>query len=100
MDENGNVLHVPYDNTLPFARWVAHSQVVNMRRYMFGKVFRKNLDFGQPREIHEADFDIVAPKAYKYANILEVMKVVVEVRLLFFLNTASVAELNYILGHV
>lgn len=78
LDPAGTLLQTAYDLTMPFARWVAHASVTNMRRYHFGKVYRKNLAGGQPRELHECDFDIVSPPGYKWVNIVEVIKTCAE----------------------
>lgn len=45
---------------VPFARFVAHNQVQNLRRYSVERVFRQNKPFGlHPREIVECAFDII-----------------------------------------
>jgi eukaryotic translation initiation factor 2-alpha kinase 4 len=78
LDPAGTLLQTAYDLTMPFARWVAQAAVNNLRRYHFGKVYRRNLAGGQPRELHECDFDIVSPSSYKWINVAEVIKTCAE----------------------
>ena len=60
MDTDGTIVELPYDLTLPFARWASrHTHVSNLRRWAIGTVYRSNSLGGQPRSINEADFDIV-----------------------------------------
>lgn len=49
--------------TLPFARWLAHAHVSHLRSFHFGKVFRKGLAGGQPRELFGCEFNIVSNPA-------------------------------------
>ena len=57
---SGLVLALPFDLTLPFARYIAHNNIPQLKRYDIAKVYRKNpVGSGHPRELYECDFDIV-----------------------------------------
>eukprot|EP01127_Copromyxa_protea_P017790 TRINITY_DN5473_c0_g1_i1.p1 TRINITY_DN5473_c0_g1~~TRINITY_DN5473_c0_g1_i1.p1 ORF type:complete len:1454 (-),score=277.03 TRINITY_DN5473_c0_g1_i1:125-4486(-) len=81
VDELGTLVQLPYDLTLPFARYVAHNSIHSMRRYSLGKVYRKNPRGGQPRELFELDFDIIAPPSTELSCVYvgETLKVVSEI---------------------
>ncbi|RKP16353.1 hypothetical protein ROZALSC1DRAFT_31680, partial [Rozella allomycis CSF55] len=53
---------LPHNLTVPFARFIARNKQKEFKRFCFGHVYRKNLVGGQPRQLMEADFDIVHPK--------------------------------------
>ncbi len=40
MDDSGSVLMLPYDLTLPFARYAAHKDIVSLKRYNVARVYR------------------------------------------------------------
>ncbi len=61
LDESGYPVVLPFDLTLPFARFVAINKVTRIKRFTVGRVFRKNPAGGQPRALLECDFDIVGP---------------------------------------
>ncbi|KNE56307.1 PEK/GCN2 protein kinase [Allomyces macrogynus ATCC 38327] len=62
VDAHGQLVMLPFDLTVPFARWVARNPVQMLtRRFAWGNVYRENGLGGQPRAVLEADFDIVAP---------------------------------------
>lgn len=51
-----------YDMTIPFVRYVIMNNIVKMKRYTIGKVFRRettNKKIKRLREFHQADFDFV-----------------------------------------
>jgi len=51
-----------YDMTVPFVRYVLSNNIVKMKRYTIGKVFRRettNKKIKRLREFHQADFDFV-----------------------------------------
>ena len=87
LDSNGDVVQLPFDLTVPFARSLAHSTedllpLFPLKRYCIDKAYRNNTVGGQPRFVAEADYDII----YDYANDslipeAEVIKVVFEVNL-------------------
>lgn len=59
LDESGYPVALPYDLTLPFARFVALHKVNALKRYCISRVFRKNAAAGQPKALLECDFDVV-----------------------------------------
>jgi translation initiation factor 2-alpha kinase 4 len=105
MDDSGSVLMLPYDLTLPFARYAAHKDIVSLKRYNVARVYRcaesvsfslfsltesltpgvtnqhcsKNPAGGQPRELFECDFDIIGPVSSRSVHDAETIKVLVEV---------------------
>jgi translation initiation factor 2-alpha kinase 4 len=83
LDDSGILLTLPYDLTLPFARYIARNKITNLRRYNVSRVYRKQHGGGKPRELYECDFDIVSPKssssALNIVNEAEVLKVITEV---------------------
>jgi translation initiation factor 2-alpha kinase 4 len=58
VDEAGTIVMLPFNHTLPFARYIAQNKITNLRRYSLAKVYRKGKTRCQPREIFECDFDI------------------------------------------
>ncbi|KAI0243610.1 eukaryotic translation initiation factor 2-alpha kinase [Massospora cicadina] len=84
LDQQGRVVQLPYDLTLPFSRMVARTSMCPIKRFVFGKVFRQNSDEveGAPLEVLEADFDIVTPAA-DIASEAEVLKVLDEAMVSF-----------------
>lgn len=72
----GAVISLPFDLTMPFARFIAQKNIRFLRRYVFGKVYRTTS--GQPREMRECDFDIVGASANRLAMTAEVIQVLVE----------------------
>lgn len=94
---------LPYDLTLPFARYAAHKDIVSLKRYNVARVYRcaecflfvrvpvycfshltdrhysKNPAGGQPRELFECDFDIIGPVSSRSVHDAETIKVLVEV---------------------
>lgn len=59
LDESGLPVALPFDLTVPFARFVAHNKITSLRRYSIERVFRRNPAGGQPRALLECDFDVV-----------------------------------------
>ncbi|RHZ34759.1 hypothetical protein DYB31_006291 [Aphanomyces astaci] len=59
LDAAGVTVMLPFDFTEPLARFLARNNVSQLKRFHFGRVFRKNVSGGHPREIFEADFDLV-----------------------------------------
>lgn len=72
----GTVISLPFDLTMPFARFVAQKNIRFLRRYVFGKVYRATS--GHPREMRECDFDIVGASSNRLAMTAEVIQVLVE----------------------
>ncbi|TRY62517.1 hypothetical protein TCAL_00386 [Tigriopus californicus] len=62
MTRGGNVVSLPYDHRVLFARFLVRSQLSNVKRYCIGSVFREMRTFGiHPSEHVECAFDIVTP---------------------------------------
>ncbi|RUS33243.1 hypothetical protein BC938DRAFT_472418 [Jimgerdemannia flammicorona] len=60
MDSSGELVQLPFDLTVPFARYIARKKdLVELKRYAFDRVYRENPFPGQPESILEADFDVV-----------------------------------------
>ncbi|ETW01943.1 PEK/GCN2 protein kinase [Aphanomyces invadans] len=59
LDAAGVTVMLPFDFTEPLARFLARNNVTQLKRFHFGRVFRKSVSGGHPREIFEADFDLV-----------------------------------------
>ncbi len=64
LDEAGQPVALPYDLTVPFARFVAHNKIASLRRFSVGRVYRRNPAGGQPRGLLECDFDVVGPASH------------------------------------
>ncbi len=60
MTKGGDVVSLPYDLRVGFARFLARSKILNIKRYSIDKVFREVKVRGiHPREQEECAFDIV-----------------------------------------
>ncbi|WFD25786.1 non-specific serine/threonine protein kinase [Malassezia nana] len=61
LDKSGNVVFLPYDLTVPFARICARSGHKRFKRFDVADVYRENLlAGGQPRAVLAASYDIVS----------------------------------------
>ncbi|KAJ1551540.1 hypothetical protein HK096_008877, partial [Nowakowskiella sp. JEL0078] len=100
LNSNGRLVQLPFDLTLPFARYVARnaSQINMLKRYSFDRVYRINENDGQqPKNIFLCDFDIVANTPTKMVADAEVIKMVTEV--LDMLPHQQPTEYQVRLGH-
>lgn len=80
MDSQGALNQLPYDQTVPFARYIARQKgFPELKRFTFDKVYRENQSGGQPEAVLEADFDIVHKETTLMVPDAEVLKVVEEV---------------------
>lgn len=80
MDSQGALNQLPYDQTVPFARYIARQNgFPELKRFTFDKVYRENQSGGQPEAVLEADFDIVHKETAPMVPDAEVLKVVEEV---------------------
>ncbi len=59
LDQAGNLLQLPYDFTVPFARAVARHGLNHGKYFCFGQVFRSLFNGTQSRSIREVDFDAI-----------------------------------------
>ena len=100
LDTAGNVVLLPYDLTLPFARLLAKQEVnmVARKSFHFGTVFRDAPTGQHPRMHGEVDFDIVSDNsldlALREAEVIKVMDEIVD-------NIPSLmnASISYQLSH-
>jgi len=60
LDASGNLVQLPYDLTLPFARQLARKESSLRHVYTFDRVYRDAFSGGPPRANEEVDFDIVS----------------------------------------
>lgn len=60
LDSTGQIVHLPRDHLVPFARTIARAENHRLKRYVIGPVFRESLlAGGQPTSILAASFDII-----------------------------------------
>nr|XP_004660829.2 eIF-2-alpha kinase GCN2 [Jaculus jaculus] len=60
VDPSGMLVMLPFDLRVPFARYVARNNILNLKRYCIERVFRpRKLDRFHPKELLECAFDIV-----------------------------------------
>ncbi|KAF9429846.1 hypothetical protein BGZ94_009242 [Podila epigama] len=78
MDSTGGLVQLPYDLTMPFARYISRNNITQLRRFCFGRVYRENIVGGQPMIVHEVDFDIVHNSQNLMVPDAELIKVVDE----------------------
>ncbi|KAG1140239.1 hypothetical protein G6F37_009236 [Rhizopus arrhizus] len=105
MDSRGSLNQLPYDQTVPFARFIARQKgFPELKRFTFDRVYRENQSGGQPEAVLEADFDIVHRETAAFmVPDAEVLKVVEEVldelppykngNFYFMINHTNIADL-------
>eukprot|EP00178_Gracilaria_changii_P025493 TRINITY_DN78532_c0_g1_i1.p1 TRINITY_DN78532_c0_g1~~TRINITY_DN78532_c0_g1_i1.p1 ORF type:complete len:475 (+),score=89.99 TRINITY_DN78532_c0_g1_i1:2325-3749(+) len=76
--ETGEKLSLRYDLSVPFARYIASNNVVSIKRFHIGKVYRRDrpaMERGRFREFYQCDFDIAGqyPAMIPDAEVLVVM---------------------------
>ena len=64
LDPSGEILQMPWDLTVPFARFMSRTlqntpHLTMVKRFAIDAVYRRNVVGGQPKSILECDFDIV-----------------------------------------
>ncbi|KAF8983829.1 hypothetical protein BGZ46_009397 [Entomortierella lignicola] len=79
MDSTGGLVQLPYDLTMPFARFICRNGITQLKRFCFGRVYRENTVGGQPQIVYEVDFDIVSNTHNLMVTDAEVIKVVDEI---------------------
>lgn len=81
LDQNGTLVQLPFDLTLPHARFIAKQEPSVQRSFSFGPVFRDKQSGGQPQMFGEVDFDIVSldtlDLALKEAEVIKVLDEIV-----------------------
>lgn len=60
LDRQGNLVALPTDGFLPFARLVVRRGINRIKRFGFCQAFEQGIAGGQPRSVHYAMFDIVS----------------------------------------
>ncbi|KAJ2807098.1 eukaryotic translation initiation factor 2-alpha kinase, partial [Coemansia guatemalensis] len=79
VDPKGNVVQLPYDQTVPFARYVARTKMTEIKRYCFDRCFVANAAGGQPLSYSAASFDAVTNRSAHAVAAAEVISVACEV---------------------
>jgi len=59
LDAQGQIVYLPSDGFLPFARYLCRNAINDLRRYCFDRVYRANPAGGQPRQAFDCNFDLV-----------------------------------------
>lgn len=59
LDPDGAVLRLPTNLLVPFARYIARTEVTHMKRYEVSKIYRKQEAGGHPREEISAQLDMI-----------------------------------------
>ncbi|CAB3382831.1 Hypothetical predicted protein [Cloeon dipterum] len=81
MTHSGSVVTLPHDLRVPFARFIAWSNITtSLKRFSIEKVFRERRVFGvHPRELYECAFDIVSPNLGLQVGEAELLSVLSEI---------------------
>ena len=80
MDHSGTLVTLPFDLRLPFARYIARNNLIHMKRFDIGCVFRKERILGaHPKELYECVFDIVTSTPENLVPDAEVLLSVAEI---------------------
>ncbi|XP_075700939.1 eIF-2-alpha kinase GCN2 [Rhinoderma darwinii] len=80
MDHSGMLVTLPYNLRIPFARFVARSNVTNMKRYCIERVFRpRKLNRCHPKELLECAFDVITSSVSSYLPVAETMYTIYEI---------------------
>ncbi|KAI7831059.1 hypothetical protein BX661DRAFT_170235 [Kickxella alabastrina] len=97
LDPKGNVVQLPYDQTVPFARYVARTKMTEIKRYCFDRYFVANAAGGQPVSHSAASFDAVTNRSAHAVAAAEVISVACEVfdELPAFRGVPTVLMLNH-----
>ncbi|NXU52113.1 E2AK4 kinase, partial [Turnix velox] len=80
MDHSGMLVMLPYDLRIPFARFVARNNILNLKRYCIERVFRpRKLDRCHPKELLECAFDIITSTGNSFLPIAETIYAISEI---------------------
>jgi translation initiation factor 2-alpha kinase 4 len=79
MDQSGGLVSLPYDLTVPFARYVARQNITQLKRFNISQVYRQIMIGGQPLQIYECDFDIITPSLGNHVPDAEIIRIVTEI---------------------
>ena len=95
MSRSGSVVSLPFDLRVPFARYVARTNLHSTRRYCIAPVFRESKVYDvQPKELIECAFDIITPSKEYLIPDAEIMVVAQEI--LRELNATEDANSRYL----
>jgi translation initiation factor 2-alpha kinase 4 len=103
MDPNGTLVQLPFDLTLPHARFLARATAPAPKTFTFGNVYRENPSGGQPRSYPEVDFDIISYDSQdltmKEAEVIKVIDEVIDafpnlkgVQMCYHINHSSLID--------
>ncbi|KAJ1963412.1 eukaryotic translation initiation factor 2-alpha kinase [Dipsacomyces acuminosporus] len=97
LDPKGNVVQLPYDQTVPFARYVARTKMTEIKRYCFDRFFVANPMGGQPLTGSAVSFDAVTNRSAHAVAAAEVISVACEVfrELPAFRNTPTILMISH-----
>ncbi|KAI9352697.1 kinase-like domain-containing protein [Obelidium mucronatum] len=98
IDTSGMVVQLPYDLTVPYARYIGRQKNITiLKRFTFDRVYRASQVGGQPGSFIECDFDIVSKSTNMMVPDAEVISVALEV----IESTCSFSdpEIQVILNH-
>ncbi|KAM6202509.1 eIF-2-alpha kinase GCN2 [Rhynchocyon petersi] len=80
MDHSGMLVMLPFDLRVPFARYIARNNILNLKRYCIERVFRpRKLDRFHPKELLECAFDIVTSTTNSSLPTAEIIYTIYEI---------------------
>ena len=80
MSRSGSIVSLPHDLRVPFARYVARTNIQSIRRYCISPVFREAKVYDiQPKELMECAFDIISPTKESLIADAEIMIIAQEI---------------------
>lgn len=93
MNRAGNIVVLPHDTKIGFARFIEKTNTESLKRYHIGKVFRENLlNELHPREAWVASYDVVSPASTE-ANVLNDLDIFLV--LSHLLESLNISERQY-----
>ncbi|CAL8138262.1 unnamed protein product [Orchesella dallaii] len=98
MCHSGNIVSLPHDLRIPFARYIGRYGITHMKRYAIEKVFRERKVYGlHPRELVECAFDIIDCTPGSLIADAEILSIAVEVtqELPWFRNKTCTLRLGH-----
>ncbi|XP_051161013.1 eIF-2-alpha kinase GCN2 [Leptopilina boulardi] len=78
--KSGNIVSLPYDIRVPFARYVVKNNIQRLKRFAIERVFRETKIHGlHPRELYECAFDVITPIGNNLMDEAEMISIVWEI---------------------
>lgn len=77
INDDGQKLILRYDLTVPLARYVGSNGISKLKRFQYGKVYRRDnpqIQKGRYREFYQFDYDIVGDDQNSNSNDLEMLE--------------------------